>query len=491
MADADGSVVMIDDDDNDYVCDKGPVTALGLDVNNDPASIWFHTLRVFGFKKGYAVATGVPGRYLVNSHRDTETNSAAQALSLPALMHFHDSNNAAVIGLSFKISSNGRIYVRCVPTDLKISANADGQDKWISDDDVLTRRLDLFSKCEALVNTDGFPLAKRFDDWLKNHSTYFKDRNMRSLAACRAWLAHSKYIKQMATAATLAQQDTRAAIFKAHGLSLAPGGRKKTPAIEAQYAAAEVDAKAASATLQQAAASLGLAVKAASVAVGGRIIEAPFDPDAETSTSAENLQRILHQGAPDCEQELLERLKDNDKLELLRSFKATTLVMMSPLPKAPAPPEPAPAAEIERPETNEGSISEHDEMQQDEQAVRVSSRPKSAPVRLDGPGFSTAPSTSSSTSGKRPRASSLGTSSDYSNLNSSNEAEDGIGFDKRKRSYQKSGLFTKEKLLAARNRSDYRKQDHPPKDTAGEAPCVYTFVVILTNLCCAHAKCRC
>ena len=69
---------LIDHDSYDFVADKGPITALGLD-GEGPETAWFKTFRIFGLRKGYSAVAGLPGHYLVNSAGMAEGNQAHAA----------------------------------------------------------------------------------------------------------------------------------------------------------------------------------------------------------------------------------------------------------------------------------------------------------------------------------------------------------------------------------------------------------------------------
>ena len=71
---------------HDFVADKGCCTRIGLE-GDDVDEFWFHTLRIFGLRKGYTIDTDLPGHYLLNTFGLTEEEEAVQAYSLPALLH--------------------------------------------------------------------------------------------------------------------------------------------------------------------------------------------------------------------------------------------------------------------------------------------------------------------------------------------------------------------------------------------------------------------
>jgi hypothetical protein len=460
MADAAPAVTPLDDgaqamctDTWDYIADKGPVCAVGFQSVHDPSSLWFHTFRIFAFKKGCAVATGVTGRYLVNTHNDSEVDTAAQAIQLPALMHFHDSSVPACFGLHFKIGGNGKIYVSTVPTDLKLTSDPDAPDKWVSEADICTRKLDLFCKATPIQNKDGNALAKRMDEWIKNHSPYHKDRNLRSLAACKAWTAHNNFSKQIAIVVELCHREVKTEIQSAYGV--AAGAAKKTkkgnsdPLTESQKEKLAEELSTAAAQVARGAAPLEAAVTACSVPVGYRIIEGDFDPELEGTVSTEQLQQILHAGAHERADELLDLLKESEKIALLRQSKAPSLPAVSPWVKLV--PEEVNTDQVD--DTVECDLNlgpelpreQSSEINSQEDSRRTSKRTRTPADRLgDHIGF-TKPKSSSSTE----TASFMsGTDSDFPRL-------DEFGT-KAKRSYQRSGLYTKDKLQAARKRAGQR-----------------------------------
>lgn len=128
-------------------------------------------MRILALRKGYSCFSGLPGYYLVNNHGKEEGESAL-AHSLPALLHPADEGSPAVYGLKWMIGENGIIYALCIP---KQKTDSDGVDKWLTEKDVVPRRLSLFKFIEPIENKDGHPLAKKFDVWIKDHSIHFGD----------------------------------------------------------------------------------------------------------------------------------------------------------------------------------------------------------------------------------------------------------------------------------------------------------------------------
>ena len=99
---------------HDFVADKGCCTRIGLE-GDDVDEFWFHTLRIFGLRKGYTIDTDLPGHYLLNTFGLTEDEEAVQAYSLPALLHPIDAGQPALLGLRLEDCSKWK-HLRNVRT---------------------------------------------------------------------------------------------------------------------------------------------------------------------------------------------------------------------------------------------------------------------------------------------------------------------------------------------------------------------------------------
>ena len=186
-----GLRVTFDVDKYDYVADKGPVASVGLESDG---SFVYQTFRIIGLPKGRSVPAGVPGYYFINT---SAGDDEILLHPLPAILHPADSSEPPVYGLRWKIGANGQIYAMTIPTDVKLTSDADGNEKWLTEADVTPRRLNLFESTQAIENRDGQPLGKKFDQWIKSHSTFFGDIKVKSLAAAKVWCSHNKFTTQV------------------------------------------------------------------------------------------------------------------------------------------------------------------------------------------------------------------------------------------------------------------------------------------------------
>lgn len=180
-------------------------------------------MRILALRKGYSCFSGLPGYYLVNNHGKEEGESAL-AHSLPALLHPADEGSPAVYGLKWMIGENGIIYALCIP---KQKTDSDGVDKWLTEKDVVPRRLSLFKFIEPIENKDGHPLAKKFDVWIKDHSIHFGDLKIKSLAATRGWLSHNSFSRNFLVVYRNAEAAIRTEVRKATGAGDSSGLNSK------------------------------------------------------------------------------------------------------------------------------------------------------------------------------------------------------------------------------------------------------------------------
>lgn len=267
----------VNEEEYSIVVDKGPFTHLELEepgVGGQPAGVSMHTFRLFNFKLGHAVHAGMPGRYVVNTHADADEDEPMSSgdLTLPALIVPADPGEPPVIGLYWKVKSTNKIYAQVIPTDLKQAADrSTGSETWLQDSDAYPMKVELISELKPLCSKDGNNLVKTFDEWLKNHSEYFRARSIRNHAACRAWLTHSSYISHFNSIMVLCQQAIRAEVMQAHGLTKSnPKGKGAAPQ-PTEAAKGAMDDK--WSYLCQVAEPLRLSLIEASVPIGNRIIQ--------------------------------------------------------------------------------------------------------------------------------------------------------------------------------------------------------------------------
>ena len=424
-----------------YVADKGPLTAFGLEGENVD-TFWYHSLRIMGMKKGYSCCAGVPGFYLVNkANAPVDTSSVCH--TLPALLHPADEGQPAVYGLRFKVAPNGNIYVMCIPTDVKQSSDKDGVDKWLGEKDVTPRRLNLFSSIEPIENRDGNPLAKKFDVWLKNHSTYFAELKLKSLAATRAWLHQSCFSRNFMVVQRNAEAAIRASVKQSTGTAEGGGkGKKKSNAAKEVDPATSLEINRRTALLNSVVQPLQAYVQRVAVSLGHRIIE--LDLAAEDCTgdiTPEKLTELLKKASPLRFEALLEVIKTSDKIALLQKGEASIASQSSPLPTPVKPAgQPTPAGGGGNDSDSNSSVGQLFGPGASRDTPSFLGKRDRRP-----PGLFTAPDDTPST--KKPEKAS--TSSDTS---------------RQRRKYTKSGIYSKCPVKAAQARATVRGSD---TDTAG------------------------
>ena len=436
MDDGESTKQKLDTDRYSYVADKGPITALGLSGDNE---IWFETLRIFGLRSGYSSVSGIPGFYLVNTAGMLGDVAPVCTHSLPALLHPADTGLPPVYGLRWKIGQNGNIYAMTIATDLKQSSDADSNEKWLTEADVVPRRLDLFAAIEPIENRDGQPMAKKFDEWIKQHSSHFSNVKIRSLAAARAWQSHSKFGQQIETVIGNAVTTVRTSVRDSAGVSQEKRQKKSAkdrvdPAVDA-----EIDRQVNE--LNTAVAPLIEYVRQISVPIGHRLIELDLG-SAEGEVSMDQLPELLKVASPANAAALLELMKSADKVELLQKGSANIEFHSSPLPR----PVPKAVPEV----VLSGSDSE------EEVPIALKSG-KNSISSADGSG---------SSSGKRVRK--------QTHLFTSPDSLDSQDDKPAKRKYEKTGKYSKDQLKAAaanaKSRSGAKQKGAPPPPPAPYPP---------------------
>ena len=336
-----GTQVPLDFDNNNFVADKGALTFLGL-AGASPDTLTFETLRIFELRKGHTCMSGLPGYYVVNTH-GMEEGTATKAHSLPALLHPADEGSPAVFGLRWKIGANGHIYAMTLPTDVKVSTDKDGVDRWLNDKDAVPRRLNLFKSIEPIENRDGQPLAKKFDLWLKEHSTYFKDLKLKNLAATRAWLHHASFLRQFQVVYRNAEAAIRTEVKDSCGVTDA-AAKKKSKSSKAVDPATSAEINRRTALLDLAVQPLQLYIQTIAVSVGFRLVELDLGAQDGAEITEEKLEELLKVATPQKAVVLLELLKASDKVKLLQSGTASLTFQGAspfPTPRKPTPVEDA------------------------------------------------------------------------------------------------------------------------------------------------------
>lgn len=189
----------IDEDEYSYRLDKGPLTDYRVAGETDTLES-IRSLRVLALRKGFSAAIPeMPGHYIINTHETLEEQACAFAMEAPLLVTFHDSGQQPCIVTEWKWE-NDKIYAMTISTALHLSTNKDsGSQSWLNDKDVKPVKLSLLKEARPVVNSDGQPLLKTYEEWLKNHSDHFKSLKVKSYADCRAWCQHSRFEAHMKT----------------------------------------------------------------------------------------------------------------------------------------------------------------------------------------------------------------------------------------------------------------------------------------------------
>ena len=482
---------------HDFVADKGCCTRIGLE-GDDVDEFWFHTLRIFGLRKGYTIDTDLPGHYLLNTFGLTEEEEAVQAYSLPALLHPIDAGQPALLGLRWKIAPNGNIYAMCVPTDLKLATDVDAPDKYIGEGDVMSRRLNLFKRIEYLENKDGNPLGKKFDSWCKDHSAYFDDLKVKSLAASRAWLSYGNFVKQFDAVNLLAQFEIKKQVTVSCGGQVAAppkkAAAKRKPADNPILdPTAAVELKRRLLLLQQVTARFALAVKIAAVPVGNRFIEVELDPANEAALDDLQLMDLLKSKAPHKATELFELLKNSDKFKLINEKKGDIDFSSSPLPHIPVV---AAGAEGEaEAEAAEAANSESESELPEEGPAerRVSKRPKTTRSLFDSPSAKARAERATAKAGlnEREKLAKAKPAAAPTATIELPESSDASSCDKKeRRKYIRSGLFSSDPVVAAAARAAQRgeKPEKPPEKPGVCTPPPAFELNSAIELCCRCAQ---
>jgi len=190
----------------EFVADKAPL--VGWELNEaDGCVASFMTLRILGFKSGFATVSGVAGHYLVNACEQMDEVPETQVHTAPCIMNFLDKASPPVYVLMFKwVQASGKLYALTIPTDLKLSNDPDGTDKWVTPSMIKPVKLALVSHFEPIENRDGQPLAKKLDLWIKDHFPEFAVLKLKSLANCRTWLSPSSYVKHVTSVADVLEK---------------------------------------------------------------------------------------------------------------------------------------------------------------------------------------------------------------------------------------------------------------------------------------------
>ena len=326
----------------EFVADKGPL--VGWELNEaDGCVASFKTLRILGFKSGFATVSGVAGHYLVNASEQMDEVPETQAHTAPCIMNFLDKASPPVYVLMFKwVQASGKLYALTIPTDLKLSNDPDGTDKWVTPSMIKPAKLALVSHFEPIENRDGQPLAKKLDLWIKDHFPEFAALKLKSLANCRTWLSPSYYVKHVTSVADVLEKELGAEIAAAAGEG--EGGNKKKSQPNTISSAA-IDAAKQSALhssmllLHRIRESWALAAAVIAVPLGHRIIELTLSASqVDEVLSPEKLSELLLAKSPKHHEKLLALLQTSDKVQLLAGGKAGSLGFSSSPLELQAPP---------------------------------------------------------------------------------------------------------------------------------------------------------
>ena len=430
-----------------YLADKGPMTACGL-AGDDPDKVWFQTLRILALRKGYSCFSGMPGYYLVNNHGKEEDQSAL-AHSLPAILHPVDEGSPALFGLRWMIGENGIIYAMCIPTDLKQKTCSDGVDKWLTEKDVVPRRLSLFKFIEPIENKDGHPLAKKFDVWIKDHSDHFGDLKIKSLAATRGWLSHNSFSRNFTVVCRNAEAAIRTEVRKATGAgdSSTQGTKKRIQSAKAVDPTTTAEINRRCARLDLAMKPLQLYMETINVPLGHRIVELNLG-EKEGDVSIEELEKLVNIASPPKAAALIELLKASDKVMLLTQGTASISDHYSPFPSPSKPV--APPVPTDNANPDEFVIHHNEAAELRKRGEILESKRKRNPPDSLSPD---PPATKGKGAGSSKAPILLG------------ESSAPAPGDRKKRQYNKTGIYSQDPIVAAAARFAFRTSE--PSESSG------------------------
>ena len=212
----------------------------------------------------------------------------------------------------------------------------------------MPRRLKLFKELHPLQNRDGQPLGKKFDAWIKQ-STFFGDIKLKSLAAVRAWLSHSKFVQQFKVVVTNAEAVVIKRIKESAGC--ADGGTKKGKKKAGEHHSSNDSAATAACRirldmLKAIVSPLRDYIQSIAVPLGHRLLEIELG-NAEKELSEDELSKLLNGASPNHTDQILELLKSEDRYKMLQAGKAEIGFETSPLSTPECSPEKADDGEFD------------------------------------------------------------------------------------------------------------------------------------------------
>lgn len=308
---------MIDIDTFDYVMDKGPVTDFRVGENGSLES--YCSLRMFGLRKGYTEFGELPGHYFINAWSGGE-EKAVQCIQAPALVHFKDCGLAPAFVLEWKCM-NEKLYGMTLATAVKVSGGGDQDrsEKWLQASDVRPVRVDLMYSVQPIENRDGVPLKKNLDAWLSNHGgERRKALSLTSMSAHRNWCSHSSFTNNFKLVSNAVQTALENAI------------REST-----RHAAHQIDAAIAKQLppLLRMSESICEHLALIGVPLAHRLMELQIDPEAEVKDMYELISAALGRSDQNKEKatQLFELLRKGERFKCLQEGKCTPQDVMSPL----------------------------------------------------------------------------------------------------------------------------------------------------------------
>ena len=461
--------IVLNHESTDFVADNASVFYFD---EKDPYSGNEFLLRLFALVRGYSCPAGIPGHYLSAATTGEGEDSAVGVIEAPAIITFIDEGMPAKLCIAFRKYNSTKICAKALDMPLQISGGA--QEKFYKWKEAGSVKLDVIKSFIPLARSDGYNMVKELASWIKSSpsSNPFRDLKLLSVKDIRAWLAAGRYSsKNVDLICNAAVLRARKQVKDASGAQRA----EKRPATSAAAQEAqsvelqEVDRRVQ--LIEVCRAQMKTLSPFYDAPLGARLIECALPPaEQDGLLDISTLKTMIErESSQEIAKKLIEIVEKQEIVKIIAAGDGAKLPFASPFLALPAPaPAPAATSEEDPLAAARKDLSDSDSDDSDDSASNGSpSRARKHPPKQRGP-HPKAPEADPETgtrASKRSRAEPkrLDLGGDTKGKKEKVKEKE----KKPRRSYTKSGIYSKDPVRAAHARMQASGMGTPSSESGG------------------------
>ena len=463
--------IVLNHESTDFVADNASIFYFD---EKDPYSGNEYLLRLFALVRGYSCPAGIPGHYFNAATAGDGEDSTVGVIEAPAIITFIDEGMPAKLCIAFRKYNSTKICAKALDMPLQISGGA--QEKFYKWKEAGSVKLDVIKSFIPLARSDGYNMVKELASWIKSSPSPnpFRDLKLLSVKDLRAWLAAGRYSsKNVDLICDAAVLRARKQVKDASGAQRAEkrpsnsAAAQEAQSVELQEVIRRVK------LIEVCRAQMKTCAPFYDAPIGARLVECALPPAEQDGTLDISTLKamIAKESKKEIAEKLFEIVEKQEILKIIAAGDGAKMPFASPFLALPEPaPAPAPAGtsgEVDPLEAARKDLTSDSDSDSDSDDSRPSP-PKEPPKQTEPlPGFGKAPAEADPQTGgraskrarKEPKRLDLG--------GDKKEKKDKSKHEKPRRSYTKSGIYSKNPVVAAQARMQASGLSTPSSESGG------------------------